>query len=136
MKHIVTTLLLGVLLSCGGNNEPKPYQPEGLRKLTEEEILDRLDKNQVFNPTKIQFKSVEGVVLSKDSIKKLFTTGETYGDQYVDSAGVVKEMILRPMTDEDKILIEKIDKIVKDRRSREHKHDHSGHNHDHHGHNH
>ncbi len=130
MKHIALTILLGALLSCGGTKENKTYQPEGLTKLNDTEILDRLEKNQVFNPAKITFKSVDGVVLSNDSISKLFRAGKTYGDQYIDSTGAVQEMILRPMTEEDKLLIEKIDVILKARKPNDHSgHDHSGHNH-------
>lgn len=115
MKHITFAILLSGLFSCG-NPDKKAYQPEGLTKLTQEQILERLDKNQVFNPTKIKFKSIDGVELSQDSIKTLFTSGNTYGDQYIDTAGVVQEMVLRPMTDEDKVLLEKMNEIIKSRR--------------------
>lgn len=115
MKHIAVTLLLCGLFSCG-SQEKKNYNPEGLTKLSQEEILERLDKNKVFNPREIVFKSIEGVELSNDSIAKLFKAGNTYGDQYADSLGDVKEMVLRPMTEEDKKLLEKINVIVKARR--------------------
>jgi len=140
MKQIIVSLFLGVLISCGGSPDSETFKPEGLTKLTHDQILNRLEKNEVFNPNKIIFRSIEGVELSRDSISKLFSVGNTYGDQYVDTAGVVKEMILRPMTDEDKILIEKINDIVKARRAANQvKNSHSGHDHsghDHSGHNH
>lgn len=121
MKHIILTCLLGVMVACGGK-EDKAYHPEGHTKLTDQEILDRLEKGQMFNPTKLIFKSTDGLTLSNDSVAKLFRAGETYGDQYIDSTGEVKIMILRPMTDEDKTLLEKINVITR-------KKQHEGHNH-------
>ena len=108
MKKVILAIGIGFgLLSCE-NQEKKAYQPEGLTKLTHKEILERLDKSIGFNPAELTFKSTDGVVLSEDSIKTLFREGKTFGDQYINKEGKVVEMILRPMTEEDKKIIGKI----------------------------
>lgn len=138
MKAIIGILLGLLILGSCGNKKNTDYKPEGLRKLSNSEIIDNLVKNKVFNPNTITYTSNEGVTLGIDTLMILLKKGESFGDQYVNKNDSVVEMVVRPMVDKDKILLEQIDSVrmLMTQGQGNHDHDHSDdhghdHNHDH-----
>lgn len=144
---ISASVMVMMLLSCQSEN--KAYAPEGLTKLTNAEIIQRLKDKVILNPQNLEFQSTDGLVLKEDSVRTLFIAGETYGDQYVDKEGNVKVMILRKMEEADKTFLEELSAVQKKMMEEEMSkrqnegagqdhsgHDHSGHDHDHAGHSH
>lgn len=107
---LLCTLL--IMMSCGSPKN-KDYKPEGLRKLSNSEIIDNLVNKKVFDPREITYTSNEGIVLSPDSLMSLLRKGDSFGDQYVNKNDSVVEMVVRPMVEKDKILLEQIDSIRK-----------------------
>lgn len=134
MKTLIISVstFVVMLISCG-TPANKEYTPEGMRKLSNAEVIERLKAKDLLNPQELEFQSTDGVVLKEDSVRTLFISGTTYGDQYVDKDGKVKVMILREMTEEDKAFLEElsaVQKMMMENESHE-GHNHEGHNHDH-----
>ncbi len=94
------TILLLTLAFCFIQCESQTYQPKNLRKLSPEEIIERIEKGIAPNP-KLVIKNEQGVIISPDSIQRmpdlqLYTT-----DIYVNQDGLDVEAILRKATEED-----------------------------------
>ncbi len=80
------------------------YSPDGLTKLTEEQLIERA-KNKDFPSLKtIVYKNEKGEVISTDSVQKIPNMEEWTADWYADKEGVVKEFVLRKATEKDKKL--------------------------------
>ena len=112
MKHqiFVGILFLTNLISCTS----KTYEPEGLTKLSDTELIERAKQKKFPDIQTFIFKNEKGELLSLDSIRKIQNLDEWTTDSYVDENGDIKELILRKATTEDKKLQERIQKALED----------------------
>lgn len=112
MKHqiFVGILFLTILISCTS----KTYEPEGLTKLSDTELIERAKQKKFPDIQTLIFKNEKGELLSLDSIQRIQNLDEWTTDRYVDENGDIKELILRKATAEDKKLQERIQKALED----------------------
>ena len=112
MKHqiFVVILFLTILISCTS----KTYEPEGLTKLSDTELIERAKQKKFPDIQTLIFKNEKGELLSLDSIQRIQNLDEWTTDRYVDKNGDIKELILRKATAEDKKLQERIQKALED----------------------
>jgi Family of unknown function (DUF6624) len=104
LKHLILGLLTTIIFSC--NNSGK-YEPDGLRQVTQKELLENAEKRQSYNYDNVVYKNEKGIVISLDSVKKL-NVEEWTADSYVNENNELKELILRKATDKDKEFQKKI----------------------------
>lgn len=100
---LILIIFLSSLSSCNKNSN---YKPEGLRKLSGAEIIDRV-KAKNFVSDGAVFKDSLGNTISIEEVREL-NQEEFFGDQYVDSRNDVVEVVVRKATNHDKELIQKI----------------------------
>ena len=86
----------------------KPYEPEGLTKLSDNQLIERAKQRVTNDMGTLVVKNEKGEVLSVDSIQKIQNLDEWATDSYVDADGTVKELILRKATAQDIELREKM----------------------------
>ncbi|GAB5523312.1 MAG: hypothetical protein Roseis2KO_11840 [Roseivirga sp.] len=109
-------LLLFLFAACSGD---KTYVPQDLRKLSKEEITERLKSGNIPNPQEIVFRLPDGIVISYDSILNMPDQEAYTADVYVDEAGVIIEQVLRKMTAAEKEESNREIKEFKERRKQE-----------------
>ena len=100
--------LLFVLSACNDS----PYKPDGLTKLTNSEIIEKAKKKDFPKMETVTYKNEKGEVISTDSLQKIPNIEEWTADWYVDENGVVKELLLRKATKQDKELQQKIQEAI------------------------
>ena len=101
-RLIAFFLFFLVILSCENH---KAYQPAGLRKLTDHELMKRA-RNENFggNRASVIFKDSLGRTISEEEL--IEWDPEVYiGDQYVNDLGEVIEIVLRKVTPKDQDLL-------------------------------
>ena len=106
----VGILFITILISCTS----KTYEPEGLTKLSDTELIERAKQKKFPDIQTLIFKNEKGERLSLDSIQKIQNLDEWTTESYVDENGDIKELILRKSTTEDKKLQERIQKAFED----------------------
>ena len=94
---IFIVVLVG--MSCGNDN---------LRKLSEDDLIERIANRQLPNPQDVVIKNDAGQILSMQDLVAYEHTGKYFQDFYVDSKGDIVEIVARPKTAEDEKLIERI----------------------------
>jgi hypothetical protein len=99
LKHLILGLLTIVIFSC--NNSEK-YKPNGLRKVSQSELLEYAEKKQTYNYDEVVYKNESGMEISLDSLKKFPDSIEWTVDLYVNEDNELKELIVRNATEEDK----------------------------------
>jgi hypothetical protein len=104
-KTYTFSLLIIFLISC--NNEKK-YVPNGLTKLTENELIERAQNKNIIDFENVVYKNEKGETITLDSIRKMPNNGELTSDRYVDKEGIIKEMIIRKATQKDKEFLSKL----------------------------
>jgi hypothetical protein len=97
-KNYTFSLLIIFLISC---NSEKKYVPNGLIKLSENELIERAISKEVIDLENVIYKNETGTVMSFDSIKKIPNNKYT-ADRYINKEGIVKEMVFRKTTKHDK----------------------------------
>ncbi|MEX0996327.1 MAG: DUF6624 domain-containing protein [Flavobacteriaceae bacterium] len=107
-KIYIYSLLIVFLNSCKDN----AYNPEGLTKLSDTELIDRAKQKKFPDLEALVVKNEKGEIISLDSVRNIQNPDEWTTDSYVDKNGQVKELILRKATAHDKELIERIQKAV------------------------
>ncbi|MEQ9438753.1 MAG: hypothetical protein RIG62_06875 [Cyclobacteriaceae bacterium] len=101
-------LLLPILLSLNACNNQPHYEPEGLRKLSDAELLERArTRNFLADPGRIVYRDTLGNVISLEEVRKL-DREEYFGVQYVDANGEVAETVIRRATEADKELMKQL----------------------------
>ena len=90
-------------VSC---NQSTNYKPEGLRKLSNSELIDHARAGNLTTENTI-FKDSLGNIISRDDLLKM-NQEEFFGDQFVNSNNEIVEVVIRKATNLDKALIEKI----------------------------
>ena len=103
-KTFICSLLIVFLSACYN----KPYEPEGLTKLSDNQLIERAKQRVTNDMGTLVVKNEKGEVLSVDSIQKIQNLDEWATDSYVDADGTVKELILRKATAQDIELREKM----------------------------
>ena len=99
------SLLILFLISC---SKEKKYVPYGLTKLTENELIERARNKSQIDFEIIVYKNEDGQIITLDSIRKMPNNEELAYDRYADKEGIIKEMIMRKATQEDKELLVKL----------------------------
>jgi hypothetical protein len=94
-----TAILLLVLIPCKGQIKI----PTGFRKLTEEEVLQRVAKEE-HPPQNVKILLENGFPFNNEAIMAL-SQKKLIGDQYVDSNKIVRLIILRKTTAADEKLL-------------------------------
>ena len=109
MKQSALFFALAVFLlsSCHSSGT---YKPNGLRKLSGQEILQRIQAGKRVGEG-VSFKDSLGNALSLEDIRKMDQEG-FFGDQYVDRDGEVVEIVVRRATEKDKALIKAINEFL------------------------
>lgn len=105
-KIYIFILFTIIVLAC----KQKEYQPQGLTKLTDSELIERAKEKRFPEIGTITYKNQKGDIISMDSIQQLSNIEDWAADSYVDDNGNVKELILRKATKKDKELQLKIKK--------------------------
>jgi hypothetical protein len=103
MKPIRYIVIGLIAFSCN-----RQYEPQELRKLSQEEIIERAQNGIKPNPHVI-VKNEDGEIISPDSIAKIPDIESWTTDVYVNAEGLDVELVLRPATNED---IETRDKVA------------------------
>lgn len=98
-------LLILFMTSC---MEEKTYVPNGLTKLSENELIQRAKDKKIVDIEKVTYKNEKGEILTLDSIRNLSNRKEWTTDSYVDKNGIIKEMIIRKETKKDREFVAKL----------------------------
>lgn len=104
-KIYTFSLLIIFLISCG---KEEKYVPKGLKKLTENELIERVKNKKTIDIEKVVFKNEKGEIITRDSINKIPNNGDLTTDRYADDNGVIKELVVRKATQKDKELLAKL----------------------------
>jgi len=87
-----------ILVSCKSDK----YKPaDGLRMLSNTEIMQKAEDKTMFNIIDAVFKNEEGAVISMDSVGRLPDLDSWVTDRYVNEENEIKELILRKGTEEE-----------------------------------
>ena len=111
MRNFVLLIVLIVAYACG--NSGGDYNPIGLRKLSGEEMLERV-RNKRFQqqPVGVVFKDENGDIITPERLKG-FNQNEYFGDQYVDGNGILREVVIRKANSSDRSLMDNIQAATK-----------------------
>jgi len=101
MKYTVIIVCgLTILSSC----IEEVYSPNGLSKLSNSEIIKKVKNKDYPIVDKVICRTEKGKEISMDSLQTNYRKEEWTADWYVDKDSVVKELVLRKATEEDKTL--------------------------------
>lgn len=106
-KLLIFSFLI-VFSSC----KEKNYEPNGLSKLSELEIIEKAKNKDFPDVENVVYKTDKGEVISIDTLQANYDIKEWTADWYADKNGDVKEFVLRKATEKDKILQQKIKEAV------------------------
>ncbi len=115
MPRIFSYLLILLLLQIVACQGDKTYVPQDLRKLSREEITERVKSRNIPNPQEIVYRLPDGSVIPYDSIRYLPNLDTYTQDIYVDEDGNIIEQVFRKMTTAEK---EEYDKQIKEFRAK------------------
>ena len=88
------------------------YIPEGLRKLTPEEMITKAEKGDWGNAGDVILKDEKGNIIPRDSLRKITDFDAFWTDPYANKDGKVVEAIMRQATPADKKLRDRINKVM------------------------
>jgi hypothetical protein len=99
MKSKLISIILSVFVfvSCEQN---KNYQPNDLRELTEEELIESVKGSKVFNQKNAIYKDINGEIIPADSLRNMNygCFNNLYFAKYVNENNDIIEIVLRPAT--------------------------------------
>lgn len=102
-------LFAPVILSCSSD---KAYAPAGLRKLTGDELIERVTLGMNIKPEEITCKNELGQELTWDSARQLSLDMERWTpDLYVDQDGKIREMVIREAAPLDSVILERLKQV-------------------------
>ena len=104
-------MLVLFLLSCSQQNE---YLPEGLVKVSNEEMLDRAMNFNFPDLKRITFKNQAGQEIIMDSLKRIKDPAVFAQDYYKNDKGEIVEIIIRKASEEDKLFHRKLLTVIND----------------------
>lgn len=102
IHHFILIVLSLLLLSNCKTDAPK------FKTLDDETLIDLVIKDELPDPAGLTIHDVEGKVISADSLRSLQSTGNYFLDFYIDDKEKIVGGLVRPITDKDKKLIERI----------------------------
>ncbi|WP_347160235.1 DUF6624 domain-containing protein [Pontibacter chitinilyticus] len=111
MKKIILGLLVTffAVVAC---TRSSTYQPQGFRKLSEAELVERARaRNLVTEKTVI--KDSLGNTIPREQLEKMDPEA-FFGDQYVNANNEVAEVVLRRATAQDSVLVKKIEQAYEE----------------------
>ena len=99
IKYTILILLIALLVSC----ENQDYNPDHLRKLSIDELIDATVHDKRFSQEHAIYKNQIGEVISLDSLRKIKYPcfNNLVLDKYVNKNNEVIEIIIRPATQHD-----------------------------------
>lgn len=97
--YYLLILILFQVVACQGD---KTYVPQDLRKLSKEEITERVKSGNLPNPQEVVHRLPDGSVIPYDSIRSLPNLDNYTQDVYADENGNIIEQVLRKMTAAEK----------------------------------
>lgn len=100
-RNFLFIAVLVLLWSCGDSIA----EQEPLSKLPSRDLITLIKDNQWPSLDSVRIKDMHGHLISVDSLKALQITGMYFADFYLNKAGKIVETRLRPITDEDKDLM-------------------------------
>lgn len=87
------------------------YTPKNLVKLSKQELITRAKNLEYPNFDQAIYKNSAGKTIPRDSIKRIPNPEDLMYDLYANDKGIVKEVIIRDPTPEDKLFTKKIQQI-------------------------
>ena len=108
LKIYTFCFLIIFLNSC--KNE-KNYIPKGLTKLTKNELIKRVKNKNVTDIQKVVLKNKKGEIITLDSFIKKTNKREFSSDSYSDKNGIIKEMVIRIATQQDREFQAKLQQV-------------------------
>lgn len=109
MRSLLLSLCLILLLNaCLQKNKPEGE----LRKLSKDEMLERYKDKVLPVIDSIRFEDASGNSLNKDSLLNTYKPDSLATDWYVNERGMVKKMIVRKATEEDRQFIEQVNEVL------------------------
>ena len=117
MKRRFTIFSIAILFTIlitgctSETNSGEIYQPIGLRKLTPGEMIDRIVHKNMAMPSRIL--DAEGNEISVESMKS-FDPQDYFHDMYVDGKGILREVVIRKATKEDREVMKRIEEATRD----------------------
>lgn len=108
IKYFLPILLSVILCSCNQDNK---YEPEGLRKLSNEEIVNMAANYQTFDYQKVTYKREDGSDVPSDSVSIYFQDLDMAYDIYVNENTEPEIVVFRSRTQKDKELKQRIETI-------------------------
>ncbi|MCE7994513.1 MAG: hypothetical protein HEP71_21190 [Roseivirga sp.] len=109
MKQLALLLLiLGVFCLQACQQQQAGYTPEGLRKLTSEELIEKAKHWELVPYQTMTLKNSEGATISFDSLLSLWQVNPMAVDSYVNENDSIVEGVIRLSTPEDSILNQQI----------------------------
>lgn len=109
MNHKILFFSLLILVSSCQTVD----KPTDLSKLSHSEIIKRVKNKDFPNRDTIIYKNEKGDIISTDSLLKIEDPENWTADWYTDKNGVVRELILREATDQDKKFQNEIQEAMK-----------------------
>lgn len=104
----IALILIVSLFSMVSCNKSSNYKPQGLRKLSNTEIIEHVKARNYITDNTV-FRDSLGNIISRDELNRMnLEELEFFGDQYVNADNKIVEVVLRKATHEDKLLIEKL----------------------------
>jgi len=110
MKNAIHLFFIILILSTSC----KQANPNDLRILTTNEIIEIIKNNQIPNPETTVYKDQNGKIIPLSDFQKITIKEEFTSDTYVDSQGEIREFVARKATEEDKVAAKKIEKALEE----------------------
>jgi len=107
-KLYLSSLITLFSLACTAQN----YQPKGLTKLSDQQVIERAEQKIHINPKTTIFRNENGEIIAIDSILKMPDREDYAFDSYVDDSGKVVEVVLRKATLKDKEFEQKLKRAM------------------------
>jgi hypothetical protein len=104
MTRLIPFLLL-VLYTCGNSRSAGK-----LTKLPEDELVRRIQNNQLPPPETVTLKNEAGEIISLETLRSLERQGGYFEDFYVNKDGEIVEIVIRKATDADRRLLARLHK--------------------------
>ena len=110
IKKLILFFALALVFGCAAEQEDtgEIYQPVGLRKLTTDEIIHRIQNSGEYQIGDLVIRDASGDTMPK---KELFSYDQSayFADQYVDNNGVLKEVVIRKLKRSDAEAVQRIE---------------------------
>ncbi len=111
LSYLATILFLVLLFGTCAQDQGEVYTPIGLRKLTPGEIIERITNKTMTRPSVVR--DAQGNEITMEEMIA-YDKDEYFHDMYVDGNGILKEVVIRKATKEDKEVMKRIEQATED----------------------